>query len=473
MSDYLQEGEAGFKKPKVRHLLSSRFAQDCPADFLPFASPVCLQQKKKKRPTRVADADFREESGLQIASTSTLPTSSDLMQVDSPAVAAPPSPPATENFIDDDDLQAALAAARRKRSKKVVKLTPEDIARQRQSRVRLPSSDPPTDLELFLPIFAVAEQKAEEETRIAVEQASRSAEQVQAEDGTIQFDDTSEFVRSIAIPEAPAVKVVQIITKIEPDPVASSSTVKAEEEDVDLNALVGDVDMEGGDEEEEGDDLLGETALAMGLSIEEMRIKADKDLAEAEAAEALAVSRFVLFLLFDFPLNFLRVPLPSSLLSCSSEPLRKSPSDEDSPELSPCSSPPETSPRPTQQPSSANGSRRRRTCGSPTLGGERPSFILRKSRLEEGTRTRPRGSTRIGCESRGRPPTPLRGSRTTNPTFRSSITTSLEGISPRRRHGRRSVTSSSELAPRASALALFIAALFPWLSSIPVYRAKN
>ena len=142
----------------------------------------------------------------------------------------------------------------------------------------------------------VAEQKAEEDTRLAVELASASAAQVHAEDGTIQFDDTSEFVRSIAIPQAPVVKVIQISTAPEASS-SSSSAVKAEEEDVDLNALVGDVDMEGGDEqeEEEGDDLLGETALRLGLSIEEMRIKADKDLQEAEAAEELAVSRSLPF----------------------------------------------------------------------------------------------------------------------------------------------------------------------------------
>ncbi|KAL7409272.1 SART-1 protein [Mrakia frigida] len=233
VSDYLQEGEAGFKKPK----------------------------KKKKRSTRVAEVD---DSEPPVASTSTLP--SDSMQVDSSAVAAPPPPPPTENFIDDDELQAALAAARRKKSKKVVKFTPEDIARQ------------------------LAEQKAEEDTRLAVELASASAAQVHAEDGTIQFDDTSEFVRSIAIPQAPVVKVIQISTAPEASS-SSSSAVKAEEEDVDLNALVGDVDMEGGaeEEEEEGDDLLGETALRLGLSIEEMRIKADKDLREAEAAEELVL----------------------------------------------------------------------------------------------------------------------------------------------------------------------------------------
>lgn len=153
--------------------------------------------------------------------------------------------------------------------------------------------------------LSVAEQQAEEDTRLAVELASASAAQVHAEDGTIQFDDTSEFVRSIAIPQAPVVKVIQISTA--PEASSSSSAVKAEEEDVDLNALVGDVDMEEGDEqdEEEGDDLLGETALRLGLSIEEMRIKSDKDLQEAEAAEELAVSRP--FPSFFFARFFLRL----------------------------------------------------------------------------------------------------------------------------------------------------------------------
>lgn len=133
VSDYLQDGEAGFKKPKVRSRHFSYFVvflllvEFMIADQVISLHSFPILQKKKKRSTRVAEVD---DSEPPVASTSTLP--SDSMQVDSPAVAAPPPPPPTENFIDDDELQAALAAARRKKSKKVVKLTPEDIARQRE-----------------------------------------------------------------------------------------------------------------------------------------------------------------------------------------------------------------------------------------------------------------------------------------------------------------------------------------------------
>lgn len=129
MSDYLQEGEAGFKKPKVRLILLIPATER----RLTFDSQSQLLQKKKKRSTRVVEADL--EDGEPVASTSTLPASADSMQVDSPAVAAPPPPPPTENFIDDDELQAALASARRKRSKKVAKFTPEDIAKQREYKL--------------------------------------------------------------------------------------------------------------------------------------------------------------------------------------------------------------------------------------------------------------------------------------------------------------------------------------------------
>jgi hypothetical protein len=42
-------------------------------------------------------------------------------------------PPPIENFVDDDELQAAIARTRRQKSKKVVKLTPAQIAQQRKS----------------------------------------------------------------------------------------------------------------------------------------------------------------------------------------------------------------------------------------------------------------------------------------------------------------------------------------------------
>lgn len=96
MSDYLQEGDAGFKKPK----------------------------KKKKRSTRVVEVDEERAPAAR-------------MDVDEVPVASssrlPTPPPMTENYIDDDELQSALARQRRQKSRKTAKLSPDEIARQRAS----------------------------------------------------------------------------------------------------------------------------------------------------------------------------------------------------------------------------------------------------------------------------------------------------------------------------------------------------
>jgi U4/U6.U5 tri-snRNP-associated protein 1 len=83
----------------------------------PFAT-----QKKKKRSTRFVETG--EDDHVQDTSSS--------MAVDSTAEPTHPPPP-IENFVDDDELQAALARTRRQKSKKVVKLTPAQIAQQRTS----------------------------------------------------------------------------------------------------------------------------------------------------------------------------------------------------------------------------------------------------------------------------------------------------------------------------------------------------
>jgi hypothetical protein len=142
----------------------------------------------------------------------------------------------------------------------------------------------------FPSILTVVEQKAEEETAAAVERASASAAKV--EDGAISFDDTSEFVRSIAT--QPIVQVIRT-SRNTSLPVASSSLnavasssmpqVKTEEQDVDLNAMM-DVPMSGlGDEDGEEDDedkKLALAALRQGMSVAEMREKMDAELVKEE-----------------------------------------------------------------------------------------------------------------------------------------------------------------------------------------------
>ncbi|VDB84779.1 unnamed protein product [Peniophora sp. CBMAI 1063] len=90
ISDYLQKGDVGFKKPK----------------------------KKSKRSTRKAEAIDEEAPAT---------ANGDGMDVDIVPIARERNLDA--NFVDDDDLQAALARTRRAKMK-AKKLTPEEIARK-------------------------------------------------------------------------------------------------------------------------------------------------------------------------------------------------------------------------------------------------------------------------------------------------------------------------------------------------------
>ncbi|WVR07742.1 hypothetical protein IAU60_004785 [Kwoniella sp. DSM 27419] len=89
VSDYMKEGDAGFKKPK---------------------------KKKAKRSTRRAEADGDEENGMEVDGE---PTFARRVVTDGP-----------DNLVDDDDLQAALARTRREHAKKKPKVKVEDIAAQ-------------------------------------------------------------------------------------------------------------------------------------------------------------------------------------------------------------------------------------------------------------------------------------------------------------------------------------------------------
>ncbi|KIM27450.1 hypothetical protein M408DRAFT_24398 [Serendipita vermifera MAFF 305830] len=86
-SDYLQEGDIGFKKPK---------------------------KKKKQANRRVTESEVAAES-----------QDNDTMQIDNG-----PSVNLETNFVDDDELQAALARSRKAKMMKIPKLTPEEIARR-------------------------------------------------------------------------------------------------------------------------------------------------------------------------------------------------------------------------------------------------------------------------------------------------------------------------------------------------------
>lgn len=169
ISDYLQEGDIGFKKPKA---------------------------KKRKKAAKVKISyDDDDEAQLQTAaaaSSSTLTNANELADVDmedTKVVAKPSRRQQTDNFIDDDELQASLAKSRRLKAKKTFKkMTPEMIAKN-----------------------LAAQRAAEEAERAAAggtsgtatpfvpngtASADGGAEGESGEAG-LTFDETSEFVRAI------------------------------------------------------------------------------------------------------------------------------------------------------------------------------------------------------------------------------------------------------------------------------------
>ncbi|KAH7341266.1 SART-1 family-domain-containing protein [Rhizoctonia solani] len=93
ISDYMKEGDIGFKKPKTKKKRSSRRNQ--PEEPEPAAETTSMDVDEKPAPTFT-----RRERNLDV------------------------------NFVDDDELQAALARSRRSKARKVNKLTPEEIAQR-------------------------------------------------------------------------------------------------------------------------------------------------------------------------------------------------------------------------------------------------------------------------------------------------------------------------------------------------------
>lgn len=149
ISDYLQEGDVGFKKPKSG------------------------KKKKRQAASRIKlddDEDGEIDSKAALAHTTDIP-----MQVDSQANRI--TTDLIDDVVDDDDLARSLAAARRKQAKRTFhKITPEMIAQN------------------------LAAQRAAEEAEESVR--ARRGEEAGAEDtkpssSGLVFDETSEFVRNL------------------------------------------------------------------------------------------------------------------------------------------------------------------------------------------------------------------------------------------------------------------------------------
>ncbi|KAF8638256.1 hypothetical protein AX17_002278 [Amanita inopinata Kibby_2008] len=135
-SDYLKEGDVGFKKPK----------------------------NKKKRPTRRMPSERDEKPSV------------DGMDVDEkPIIPVERERNLDANFVDDEDLQAALARSRRAKLQKAKKLTPEQLARK------------------------IAEQQAHEEAEAQKARKVEDEYQEEEDLSGLTFDDTSEFVRTVGL----------------------------------------------------------------------------------------------------------------------------------------------------------------------------------------------------------------------------------------------------------------------------------
>ncbi|KAI6037734.1 SART-1 protein [Pisolithus marmoratus] len=133
-SDYLREGDVGFKKPKT----------------------------KKKRLARRAAIDADNSADAE---------DKNQMEVDQkPLVPRPRELDA--NFVDDDELQVALARSRRAKIHKPKTLTPQEVARK------------------------LAEQQSREQSAHLDAMQTDALDGDRADAGLV-FDDTSEFVRSI------------------------------------------------------------------------------------------------------------------------------------------------------------------------------------------------------------------------------------------------------------------------------------
>lgn len=222
VSDYMKEGDKGFKVRKA---------------------------KKAKRSVRRQE-DEEEGQGMEVDGEPTF----DRRVVDE----------GPQNLVDDDDLQAALSRQRRENAKKRPKVKAEDLAAK---------SELNNVVEVSKLIGVVANQRQEDETQLPRENGD--------EDGRITFDDTSEFVRNVALePRNAPLKRERAASP----PVAGSSR-SAEPEAVVVKIErkeEGEADEDEDMDSEDEDEVMAEMAAREGLSLAEYRVKIDSQMAEME-----------------------------------------------------------------------------------------------------------------------------------------------------------------------------------------------
>ncbi|KZT56921.1 SART-1 protein [Calocera cornea HHB12733] len=195
MTDYLRDGEVGFKKPRTKKKRSTRKVEVDP-DLIP---PVA---------TATTNGDHKGE---------------DTMDIDvKPIISAPRVRDLDANFVDDDELQAALARSRRAKTAKVKKMAPEDMARQ------------------------IMEDKKE----VKMEPVEP---EVLVEDEGLTFDDTTEFIRNVTL--QPVLVKIQTQPKQAPQATASAASPRIKDEPMDEDEVMSEMEAgEVGEDEEMNDE---------------------------------------------------------------------------------------------------------------------------------------------------------------------------------------------------------------------------
>jgi U4/U6.U5 tri-snRNP-associated protein 1 len=228
-SDYLKEGDAGFKKPKKR---------------------------KAKRSTRRAEADEDGAGG-------------DGMDVDEPTFAPRAQEDGPQNLVDDDDLQAALARSRRANARKKPKVKADDLVARSELW--------PAHVLQGVADIAVTQRKEDE----AAEDVKPTLSP-EEDDGRITFDETSEFVRNVSLDNLNRTVKRE---RTSPGPGESStagpSGTNGAERVITIsrgeNGDGGDDDEDMSEDEDEG---LAEMAAREGMSLQEYREKIDRQMQE-------------------------------------------------------------------------------------------------------------------------------------------------------------------------------------------------
>lgn len=165
VSDYLQEGDAGFKKSKVSTAASATASGSYP---LTVAEAHPAVQKKKRSGKRAAARDVEGDDDMAVGAAPVAQTSREELEA--------------QALQDDEELQLALARARREKGRK----------RRQEVKVQRASS-------LFASIDQPLITRTAEESIVKAEEANQDDLFTEpGPTGGLVFDDTSEFVRNIS-----------------------------------------------------------------------------------------------------------------------------------------------------------------------------------------------------------------------------------------------------------------------------------